>query len=63
MTEWAGEGLPPRVANFQKDFITKYMDPTEVYGRMDQLVTQFPDLMRRSRCRTRRRATSVRAWQ
>ena len=33
--EWAGEGLPPRVAGFQKDFITKYMDPTEIYARMD----------------------------
>ena len=45
VVEWAGEGLPPRVANFQKDFITKYLDPTEIYGRMDQLTTQFPDLI------------------
>ncbi len=45
VTEWAGEGMPPRVANFQKDFITKYMDPTEVYGRMDALTAQFPDLI------------------
>ena len=43
--EWAGSALPPRVANFQKDFITKYLDPTEIYGRMDQLTTQFPDIM------------------
>jgi hypothetical protein len=45
VVEWAGEALPPRVAEFQKDFITKYLDPTETYGRMDQLVTQFPDLI------------------
>ena len=45
VVEWAGEGLPPRVANFQKDFITKYMDPTETYARMDSLTAQFPDLV------------------
>jgi hypothetical protein len=45
VTEWAGKGLPPRVAGFQKDFITKYMDPTETYNRMDSLATQFPDIM------------------
>ncbi|HEX6026315.1 MAG TPA: M14 family zinc carboxypeptidase [Solirubrobacter sp.] len=43
--EWTGEALPPRVANFQKDFITKYLDPTETYSRMDQLVAQFPDII------------------
>jgi hypothetical protein len=43
--EWAAEALPPRVAEFQKDFITKYLDPTETYTRMDALVTQFPDLI------------------
>ena len=43
--EWAGSALPPRVANFQKDFITKYLDPTETYARMDQLTAQFPDIM------------------
>ena len=35
-----GQGAPPRVATFQKDFITKYMDPTEIYNRMDQLVDE-----------------------
>ena len=43
--EWAGSALPPRVANFQKDFITKYINPTEIYGRMDQLAAQFPDIV------------------
>jgi len=42
--EWAGSSLPPRVASFQKDFITKYMDPTESYDRLDQLAAQFPDI-------------------
>ena len=37
--------LPPRVAGFQKDFITKYMDPTETYSRMDSLAAQFPDIV------------------
>jgi hypothetical protein len=45
VTEWTGKALPPRVAGFQKDFITKYMDPTETYNRMDSLATQFPDIM------------------
>jgi hypothetical protein len=45
VTEWANKALPPRVTAFQKDFITKYMDPTEIYNRMDSLVTQFPDLI------------------
>ena len=44
-TEWANKALPPRVAGFQKDFITKYMDPTEIYTRMDQLTAQYPDIM------------------
>ena len=45
VTEWTGKALPPRVAGFQKDFITKYMDPTETYNRMDALTAQFPDIM------------------
>ncbi len=44
VTEWANKGLPPRVAGFQKDFITKYMDPTESYARLDQLAAQYPDI-------------------
>ena len=43
--EWAGKALPPRVAGFQKDFITKYMDPTEIYNRMDAAHPQYPDIM------------------
>ncbi|HEX2200375.1 MAG TPA: hypothetical protein VHG88_17375, partial [Burkholderiales bacterium] len=44
-SEWTGKALPPRVAGFQKDFITKYMDPTEVYNRMDSLATDHSDIM------------------
>jgi hypothetical protein len=44
VTEWAAKELPPRVANFQKDFITKYLNPTEAYERLDGLAEQFPDI-------------------
>src|SRR6185436_12526538 len=44
VTEWVNHALPPRVAGFQKDFITKYMDPTESYARLDQLAAQYPDI-------------------
>ena len=44
VTEWAGKALPPRVAAFQKDFITKYMDPTESTTGIDALAAQFPDI-------------------
>jgi hypothetical protein len=44
VTEWVNHALPPRVAEFQKDFITKYMDPTESYARLDQLAAQYPDI-------------------
>ena len=64
VTEWASKALPPRVTAFQKDFITKYMDPTEIYTRMDSLVTQFPDHHPgRSTCPRRRAATAGRRWR
>ncbi|MDA0183242.1 M14 family zinc carboxypeptidase [Solirubrobacter phytolaccae] len=44
VTQWAGSAIPPRVASFQKDFITKYMDPTEVYERIDALVANNSDI-------------------
>ncbi|RKQ93513.1 chitobiase/beta-hexosaminidase-like protein [Solirubrobacter pauli] len=43
-TQWATSQVPPRVAAFQKDFITKYMDPTEVYERIDALVAGNSDI-------------------
>jgi hypothetical protein len=44
VTQWLGKQLPPRVPGFLTTFFTKYMDPTEVYGRFDQLATEFPDI-------------------
>ena len=37
---WLGPGLPPMSLTF-KDFTTRYMDPTEVYGRFRQLADEF----------------------
>ena len=42
--EWTGSALPPRIATFQKDFITKYMDPTEVYERIDKIAVDYPEI-------------------
>ena len=41
---WLGGGLPPMADTFQRDFTTRYMDPTEIYGRFAELVAEFPDL-------------------
>ena len=41
---WLGGGLPPMSTTFQRDFTTHYMDPTEVYGRFEQLATEFPNI-------------------
>ncbi len=45
VTEWANKTLPARVAAYQKDFITKYMDPTEINTRLDQLMAANPGIM------------------
>ena len=45
VTEWAKATLPPRVSTYQKDFITKYMDPTEINTRLDQLMANNPNIM------------------
>ena len=34
---WLGGGLPPMNEAFLSDFTTRYMDPTEVYKRFDEL--------------------------
>ena len=36
---------PPRITAYQKDFITKYMDPTEINTRLDELIAQYPNIM------------------
>ncbi len=42
--DWIGK--PPKQVDplYAKDFITHYMDPTEVYAAIDELVAQYPDL-------------------
>ncbi len=41
---WLGGGLPPMSSNFLSNFTTRYLDPTEVYGRFRELAEEFPDL-------------------
>jgi len=41
---WLAGGLPPMGTHFVKDFTTHYMDPTEVYGRFQQLADEFPNI-------------------
>jgi hypothetical protein len=41
---WLGGGLPPMSDTFQRDFTTRYMDPTEVYARFDELASEFSDI-------------------
>ena len=41
---WLGGGLPPMASNFLSNFTTRYLDPTEVYGRFRELAAEFPDL-------------------
>ncbi len=41
---WLGGGLPPMGDLFMRDFTTRYMDPTEVYERFDQLAAEFPNI-------------------
>ncbi|MEH1015927.1 M14 family metallopeptidase [Micromonospora sp. CPCC 206060] len=37
-------GTDPEVPGYQKDFVTSYLTPTELYGRIHQLAAEFPDL-------------------
>jgi hypothetical protein len=41
---WLGGGLPPMKDTFVKDFTTRYLDPTEVYARFDELAAEFSDI-------------------
>ncbi len=41
---WLGGGLPPMKKGFMSDFTTRYLDPTEVYTRFDELAAEFPNL-------------------
>jgi hypothetical protein len=40
---WLG-GLPPMASNFQKDFTTRYLDPTELYAEFDKLADEYPNI-------------------
>jgi hypothetical protein len=46
VTEWLGADKPgsPK-KHYVKDFVDHYMDPTELYGRFEQLAKEFPDLV------------------
>jgi hypothetical protein len=41
---WLGGGLPPMSSHFLSNFTTRYLDPTELYGRFRELAAEFPDL-------------------
>src|ERR671923_1229308 len=41
---WLGGGLPPMSSNYLSNFTTRYLDPTELYGRFRELAEEFPDL-------------------
>jgi hypothetical protein len=41
---WVGGGLPPHAAGYLSDFTTRYMDPTEVYQRFDELAAEFSNI-------------------
>ena len=43
---WLGGGLPPMSSTFQRDFTTRYMDPTEVYGRFERARGRVPEHQR-----------------
>jgi Zinc carboxypeptidase/Chitobiase/beta-hexosaminidase C-terminal domain len=41
---WLAGGLPPMNENFISDFTTRYMDPTEVYNRFDELAAEYSNI-------------------
>jgi hypothetical protein len=41
---WLGGGLPPMNETFLSDFTSRYLDPTEVYARFDELAAEFSDI-------------------
>jgi hypothetical protein len=45
VTEWLGSSLPPHVAGYQQGFFNRYQDPTENRAQLDQLATEFPNLV------------------
>ena len=41
---WLGGGLPPMGHKRLSDFTTRYMDPSEVYKRFEELAAEFPNI-------------------
>lgn len=41
---WPGPDLPPYAEGYLSGFFTHYMDPVEVYDRINDLATEFPNL-------------------
>ncbi|PSL04759.1 chitobiase/beta-hexosaminidase-like protein [Haloactinopolyspora alba] len=41
---WLGEPRPPEGPHYATGFVDHYMDPTEVYERIEALAAEFPDL-------------------
>jgi hypothetical protein len=41
---WIGQSLPPHADGFLRGFHNRYMDPTEIYERFDELATEFPNI-------------------
>lgn len=45
VTEWLGSGKPGNPRNhYVSDFISRYLNPTEVYERIEALAAEFPQL-------------------
>ena len=42
--EWPGGDLPPYADGYLSGFTTHYMDPVEVYDRINDLATEFPNI-------------------
>ena len=41
---WPGPGLPPYAGGYLSNFHTHYMDPVEVYARINALAAEFPNI-------------------
>src|ERR671915_106715 len=41
---WLGGGLPPHPPRYQSGFSTRYLDPTEVYAKLEALANEFPNI-------------------
>jgi hypothetical protein len=44
VTDWPGPGLPPYADGYLSGFHTHYMDPVEVYDRINDLAAEFPNI-------------------